>query len=106
MKKRHAVQIDYDRFLDPRIISLEQVGSREVELEIEKLKADGLTLVEVAGYPVLVPPEHIIQAAEEAASSTFYPPSNGLLELREALARAIAGQYEITVDAESEILIT
>lgn len=93
-------------FLNPMIAAMKQVGSREVEIEIDKLKAEGHEIIGVCGYPVVPPPEHVREAAAAAAASTFFPPSNGLLELREGLAQAVFAQYGVTPDAEAQILIT
>lgn len=93
-------------FVNPVISALGQVGSREVEIEIERLKGQGRKVIPVYGYPVVAPPAHICQAAAEAAKRTCFPPSNGLPELRKNLAKAIQAQYGAEVDAETEILVT
>jgi len=98
-------QIDYQRFLNPSIACLEQVGSRETESALEKRKVQGLPVISVYGYPVVTPPAHVQQAVAEAAGSTFSPPSRGLAELRESLARAIQVQYGTEVDPEKEVVV-
>lgn len=85
---------------------MEQVGSRELESEIDSLKLKGRETIDVFGYPVVSPPGHLRQAVEEASGSTICPPSNGLLELREGLARVVSSQYETSVHPEEQILIT
>ncbi len=63
-------------------------------------------MIPVYGYPVVPPPAHIQQAVIEVAASTFSPPSHGLQELRESLARSLQYQYGTRVDAEKELLVT
>jgi aminotransferase len=94
------------RFLDPLVIGLPQVGSRELEIEIGKIRDQGRPVLDVYGYPVVPPPEHVWRAAIEAAQSVASTPSNGILELRQGLARAIEHQYGFAADPEKEILIT
>src|SRR5260370_38966231 len=79
-------QTEAQNYINPAIAAMQQVGSREIEYEIEELKAHGRKIVEVYGYPVVPPPEHVREAAAAAAASTFFPPSSGLLEPREAHA--------------------
>ena len=99
-------QAEAQNYINPAIAAMQQVGSREIEYEIEELKAHGRKIVEVYGYPVVPPPEHVREAAAAAAASTFFPPSSGLLELREALAAALFAQYGFAPDPEKQILIT
>ena len=99
-------QAEAQNYINPAIAVMQQVGSREIEYEIEELKAHGRKIVEVYGYPVVPPPEHVREAAAAAAASTFFPPSSGLLELREALAAALFAQYGFAPDPEKQILIT
>lgn len=99
-------QLEVENFINPAILAMEQVGSRELETEIDNLRLQGQEIIDVFGYPLVSPPDHVRQAVEAASDSTFCPPSNGLLELREGLARVVSSQYETSVDPEGEILIT
>lgn len=60
------------------------------------------------GEPDFTPPDHILEAAEDAISrgKTHYTPSNGIAELREATAEKFAREYGLFYNPESEILIT
>ena len=113
MKKRTEtgtlpeVSIEQQKFIDPAIAALELVGSRgDIDIEIDKLKREGRKIIGVRGYPIAPLPPHIQQAAMEAVPSHFSPPSKGLWELRQALARRIEAQYGATSDPEEEILVT
>jgi aminotransferase len=97
---------DLQRFLNPHIAVLEQVGSREIEPELEARRSRGQTVIPVYGYPVVPVPPHVQQAVAEAADSTFSPPSHGLQELRESLARSLNSQYAVQIDPEKELLVT
>ena len=98
--------VDFQRFLNPSIALLEQVGSREIETDLEARRIRGEGVIPVYGYPVVSPPVHIRQAIIEAADSTLSPPSHGLRELRESLARSIEDQYAARVDSEKELVVT
>lgn len=60
------------------------------------------------GEPDLAPPKHALAAAEQAMAEgkTHYTPSNGIPELREALAKKYAREYMLNYDPETEILVT
>src|SRR5688500_11287489 len=99
--------INYLKLLAPRARTIEQVGSRRMEHDIEGLANSGKKTVDLYGYPVVTPPGHIMQAAVEASSSIFSPPSAGLETLRQGIAEAMAAQLPGSfVNPETEILIT
>lgn len=60
------------------------------------------------GEPDFVPPKHILDAGWQAAQKgeTHYAPTNGIRELREALAKKAYADYGLCYDPDSEILIT
>lgn len=60
------------------------------------------------GEPDFTPPKHALKAAEQAAEEgkTHYAPTNGIPELREALAQKMHRDYGLTYDPESEVLVT
>lgn len=60
------------------------------------------------GEPDFSPPRHILDADTKAANEgkTHYEPTNGILELREALAQKATRDYGLSYDPRSEILIT
>ncbi|RJX43632.1 pyridoxal phosphate-dependent aminotransferase [Halonotius aquaticus] len=72
-----------------------------------ELEAEGIDVVDLSvGEPDFPTPENIVEAGKEAmdAGHTGYTSSNGILELREALADKLTGQG---VDADAdEIIVT
>jgi len=60
------------------------------------------------GEPDFTPPKHVLNAAGQAAEEgkTHYTPTNGIPELREALAQKMKRDYGLTYDPDSEILVT
>lgn len=60
------------------------------------------------GEPDFSPPKHVLDASTKAASEgkTHYEPTNGIAELREALAQKASRDYGLNYDTNSEILIT
>jgi aminotransferase len=66
--------------------------------------AIGLSL----GEPDFTSPKHALDAGWQAAKEgkTHYAPTNGIPELREALAKKAYGDYGLSYDPNSEILVT
>jgi aspartate/methionine/tyrosine aminotransferase len=60
------------------------------------------------GEPDFTPPMHALEAGWQAAKEgkTHYAPTNGIPELREALAQKAHREYNLSYDPNSEILIT
>jgi len=60
------------------------------------------------GEPDFTPPEHALEAAKKAMAEgkTHYTPSNGISELREALAKKFSRRYGLFYNPENEILVT
>ena len=60
------------------------------------------------GEPDFTPPEHALEGGLQAAKEgkTHYAPTNGIQELREALAQKAYREYGLSYDPDSEILIT
>lgn len=60
------------------------------------------------GEPDFTPPRHILEAAKHAMDEgkTHYTPSNGIPELREALAKKFIQEYGLSYSPENEILVT
>ncbi|UCE96838.1 MAG: pyridoxal phosphate-dependent aminotransferase [Candidatus Bathyarchaeota archaeon] len=60
------------------------------------------------GEPNASPPRHVLEATKQAVNEqkTRYTPSNGIEELREALAKKFAREYALRYDPDSEILVT
>jgi aspartate aminotransferase len=60
------------------------------------------------GEPDFDTPAHVVEAAAEAARAghTHYTSNAGLLELREAISRTLAREYDLEADPESEVVVT
>jgi aminotransferase len=60
------------------------------------------------GEPDFVPPKHVLEGGVQAAKEgkTHYAPTNGILELREALAQKVRSDCGLQYDPNSEILVT
>jgi aminotransferase len=94
------------KFLNPAVVQLESVGSRDVELEVEQLKRAGCSVIPVYGFPLVTLPPEVAEIAGKAAASNHSAPSNGLQELRQALGEIIQTTYGAAPDIDREILIT
>ena len=60
------------------------------------------------GEPDFIPPPHVLEAVKQAMDDgkTHYAPSDGILELREAIAKKFSHDYGIFYNPEDEILVT
>lgn len=63
-------------------------------------------LLAVGGHPVVDMPEHVVEAASAAARRPAYPPTTGVLALREAIAESLGAELGRPVDPERELLVT
>ena len=73
-----------------------------------KLRAEGRDVVSfTVGEPDMPTPDHVKEAAREALikNETRYTPSNGTVTLREAIAKKIKRDQNLTYQA-SEIIVT
>lgn len=80
-----------------------------IENKAAEMKRAGIEVISLAaGQPDFVTPEHIREYAKKALDEgyTFYPPSPGLPELREAISEKVAKQNGIEADPKSEIIVT
>jgi aspartate aminotransferase len=78
----------------------------DLATEAEQDEDRDLTHLEL-GEPDFDTPDHVVSAANEAASAgrTNYTHNAGMLELREAIAERVSGP-DRTVDPESEVVVT
>ena len=62
----------------------------------------------VQGEPDFATPPHIVEAAARAMRDgyTHYPPSEGYLDLREAIALKLARDNNLKVDPKTELIVT
>ena len=75
---------------------------------IEAKRAEGIDVISLGiGDPDLPTPEHILASLKEAAmdpANHRYPESEGLPELREAIARWYQTRHGVTLDPASEVV--
>jgi LL-diaminopimelate aminotransferase len=76
---------------------------------IEAKRAEGIDVISLGiGDPDLPTPEHFLTSLKEAAMNPEnhrYPESEGLPELREAIARWYQTRHGVTLDPASEVLV-
>lgn len=80
-----------------------------IENRATEMKRSGIEVISLAaGQPDFVTPQHIRDYAKKALDEgyTFYPPSPGLPELREAISEKVAKENGIEADPKSEIIVT
>ena len=81
----------------------------EMMAKAKALEKQGHTIAYlVQGEPDFDTPKHIQEAATEAMAQgyTHYPPSDGYLELREAIAEKLARDNHVYYDPDTELLVT
>src|ERR1700724_958650 len=66
-----------------------------------KARARGLAVLPLVGAPRGLPPRHVIEAIQQAASQHLVCPSNGLPELRKAIAQKLLKENGIVADPEA-----
>lgn len=92
--------------LSSRASSLGRPGSYALRDEIVRARRDGADVLELSGASPYGPPQHVLEEASRAALENASSPSQGLPELREAIAAKLARDNGLIADPESEILIT
>lgn len=94
-------------YVSSRARNVPRVASREVGERAVEFSRKGKNILHLLGWPSVVPPAHLVQAAAEAAASAKHPPSAGIPELREALAGKLRSENGIHVnDPEERIIVT
>lgn len=63
-------------------------------------------LIPVCGVPVVPMPVHVVEAASMAAGQVFARRTRGALDLRRAISGALEAAHGLSVEAETELLIT
>ncbi|HLC28581.1 MAG TPA: LL-diaminopimelate aminotransferase [Dehalococcoidia bacterium] len=80
----------------------------EISRKIAQKRSQGVDVISFAiGDPDMPTPEHILDALVEASrdpANHRYPESEGLLELREAIARWYARRFGVELDPQREVL--
>lgn len=95
--------------LAPRIDRAETSATLLVDIKAKELRANGVNIISyAAGEPDFVTPNHIVQAAHLACDNPAnyrYSPTEGLLELREAIAQHHATYAGFEVDP-NQVVVT
>lgn len=93
----------------PRIAAIAESATLKVDSKAKALKAEGRAVISfAAGEPDFPTPEHVVEAAVEAAKDPRnhrYTPASGLADLRDAIARKTARDSGLDVPA-GRILVT
>jgi aspartate/methionine/tyrosine aminotransferase len=84
---------------------LPRVTANRLTDAISALRVQGKEVVSLSGTPYWAPPDHVLEAAAQAARSEGNAPSKGFPELRWSLAAKLEAEG-IPTDPETEILIT
>ncbi len=97
--------MNYDRFLNSRIVSVPPSGIRRF-FDLAASRKDTISLG--VGEPDFKTPYQIRDAAINSLvdGETQYTANRGILELREEIAGYLSGRYHISYDPRKEILVT
>jgi len=91
-----------------RIETLPPYLFAEISRKIAEKRAQGVDVISFAiGDPDLPTPEHILESLREASrdpANHRYPETEGLPELREAIARWYERRFGVTLDPQREVL--
>jgi aspartate/methionine/tyrosine aminotransferase len=90
----------------PRVRQLPRVGSRVVDEEAARLRAQGRDVLDLHAHPARPLPPHVLEAATAAAASPGVAPSRGLSGLRDVLATLLSDELGGAIDPEREVLVT
>lgn len=94
------------RSLPTRAMTIGRPGSYAQRDKIAKARAEGVDVLQLSGAPHGGPPKHVLEAAAVAVYDNAPVPSNGRVELREAIARKLHLENRITADPQTQILVT
>jgi aspartate aminotransferase len=92
--------------ISKRASDVRRVASRTMTDIAASLKAQGKDILPLKGGPYWSPPEHVLVAAERETRVMSAPPSQGLPELRRAIANRMEVDDRLLIDPEHEIIIT
>jgi len=88
------------------ISRLPRVGSRLSLDQAEHARAHGISVLKTSGTPRLPPPAAVLEAASRAVRENGTAPSQGLIELREAISEKLRRDNGILADPATQILVT
>lgn len=93
-------------YISNRIKDVRRVASREKADHMIEAEAKGINTLHLGGAPWWLQPQHVREALCLSAEENLAAPSDGLLELRQALAKALAQENGIHIDPDSQLLVT
>ena len=103
----HPLDTVTERRLSRRALDIAESATLSVAAQAQKMRAEGIHVVSLStGEPDFPTPEPIKQAGIEAINANFtrYTQSEGILELREAIARKFTEQNAIPTDAANVLV--
>ena len=86
--------------LSPAVLELNWLGPPQVT------EAHPWTMLSLGGTPSVSLPDHIVEAAAQAARHPAYPGSLGSRDLRVAIAERLGEELGATIDPDREVVIT
>ncbi len=89
-----------------RAASASRNGSRAMYDHADGLRRRGKRVIHLTGAPPGPPPSHVLEAAARAVYENGRAPSNGLLELREAIRAKLHRENGIVADPGTDVLVT
>lgn len=88
------------------IRDLHRVGSRVLEEELSRLRESGVDVLKLEGGPRLALPEELRNKAAAASANPAPQASRGKPELRHAISACLRESTGVSVNAETELLVT
>ena len=93
--------------ISKKIYNLETETAFSVLAKANKLKLEGKDIINLGiGQPDFPTPQNIVEAGIKALKDGHhgYTPSNGIIELREAVSEYIYESYKANIDADNIII--
>jgi aspartate/methionine/tyrosine aminotransferase len=94
--------------LNPNVAAIEEETAFTVLDRANALKAQGKPVINLGiGQPDFTPPRHILEAAEKAVRDGphGYSSPQGLAVLRDAVARSVAGRFNVPVSGDEVVIV-
>ena len=83
-----------------------KVASRDKAQLMAELEAEGRDVLHLSGAPWWLQPEHVRKALADSAEENLAAPSDGLPELKQALAEKLARENNVHVNPDTQIVVT
>ncbi len=89
-----------------RASRIDRSAAKETADRLATMQAAGEDVLELFGAPYWLPPEHVLRAAAEHVADPRVAHSQGMPELRRAIADRVERENGLTIDPETEVLVT